>query len=83
MSDLPYICRWDRMGRKGERYAVPVRGTRNDRLVVFADGFRMVTPEGWGKRVEAIVLGDREGRSAIDQMNQIADRMVGKARFPL
>jgi hypothetical protein len=43
MNDLPYIYRWNRMGRKGERCAVTVRGTMNSCLVVFADGFRMVT----------------------------------------
>jgi hypothetical protein len=36
-------------------------------------------PEGWGKRVKVIVLGDREGGSGIDQLNQIADDlMAGK-----
>jgi hypothetical protein len=43
MDDLKYVYRWDRMGRKGERCAVPVRGTMNSCLVVFADGFSMVT----------------------------------------
>jgi hypothetical protein len=38
------------------------------------------SPEGWGKRVEVTVLGDREEGSGIDQMNQIADRMAMKPR---
>ncbi|WP_213287562.1 hypothetical protein [Bradyrhizobium sp. sGM-13] len=40
---LPYVYRWDRMGRKGQPCAVPVRGTMNSCLVVFEDGFSMVT----------------------------------------
>jgi hypothetical protein len=43
MDDLKYVYRWNRMGRKGERCAVPVRGTMNSCLVVFADGYSMVT----------------------------------------
>jgi hypothetical protein len=38
------------------------------------------SPEGWGKRVEVTVLGDREEGSGIDQMNQIAGRMAMKPR---
>jgi hypothetical protein len=40
---LPYVYRWDRQGRKGQRCAVPVRGSMNSCLVVFADGYAMVT----------------------------------------
>lgn len=38
-----YVYRWDRHGRKGQACDVPVRGARNSCLVVFADGFKMVT----------------------------------------
>jgi hypothetical protein len=50
MNDLPYIYRWNRMGRKGERCAVTARGTMNSCLVVFADGYRMVTSRNALKR---------------------------------
>lgn len=40
---FPYVYRWDRMGRKGQRCRVLVRGTRNSRLVEFEDGHRAVT----------------------------------------
>lgn len=40
---FPYVYRWNRNGRKGQRCAVPVRGTFNSCLVVFADGYKMVT----------------------------------------
>lgn len=49
-SDLPYIFRWDRQGRKGQRCAVTARSRRgkgfhnfNSIRVVFADGFTMIT----------------------------------------
>jgi len=38
-----YIYRWDRQGRKGQFCAVTARGTMNSCLVVFEDGYRMVT----------------------------------------
>lgn len=40
---LPYIYRWDRHGRKGQPCNVTARGTMNSCLVVFEDGYRMVT----------------------------------------
>lgn len=43
IADYPYIYRWDRHGRKGQFCKVPVRGTMNSCLVVFEDGYRMVT----------------------------------------
>jgi hypothetical protein len=52
MSDLLYIYRWNRMGRKGERCAVTARGTMNSCLVVFADGFRMVTSRNAIRKAE-------------------------------
>jgi hypothetical protein len=42
-DDLPYIYRWDRHGRKGQRCRVLARGAMNSCLVEFADGFQMVT----------------------------------------
>lgn len=43
MSDRLYIYRWNRHGRKGQRCRVTARGTMNSCLVVFDDGYRMVT----------------------------------------
>lgn len=40
---FPYIYFWNRMGRKGQRCRVLVRGSRNSRLVEFEDGYRAVT----------------------------------------
>jgi hypothetical protein len=42
-TDLPYVYRWSREGRKGQTCRVLVRGKQNSCLVEFADGFRMVT----------------------------------------
>jgi hypothetical protein len=39
----PYLYRWDRQGRKGQRCRVIARGKMNSALVEFADGYRMVT----------------------------------------
>lgn len=50
MMDLPYIYRWDRCGRKGQRCTVTARGKMNSCLVVFADGFSMVTSRNAVKR---------------------------------
>lgn len=43
MADFPYIFRWDRHGRKGQRCAVTARGKMNSIRVVFEDGFQMIT----------------------------------------
>ncbi|MCA1458035.1 hypothetical protein I6F35_33420 [Bradyrhizobium sp. BRP22] len=40
---FPYVYRWHRMGRKGQRCAVLARGTMNSCLVKFEDGFTAVT----------------------------------------
>lgn len=40
---FPYIYRWDRKDRKGQRCLVTARGKMNSCLVVFEDGYRMVT----------------------------------------
>jgi hypothetical protein len=39
----PYLYRWNRQGRKGQRCRVIARGKMNSALVEFADGYRMVT----------------------------------------
>lgn len=41
--DLPYIFRWNRQGRKGQRCKLLARGKMNSICVEFADGFRMIT----------------------------------------
>ena len=38
-----YVYRWNRQGRKGYVCRVLARGAMNSCLVVFADGFKMVT----------------------------------------
>lgn len=43
MTGFSYVYRWDRQGRKGQPCAVLARGTMNSCLVVFADGYKMVT----------------------------------------
>ena len=40
---FPYIYRWNRCGRKGQRCMVTARGTLNSCRVVFEDGFVMIT----------------------------------------
>ena len=39
----PYVYRWDRCGRKGQRCAVRARGKMNSCEVVFVDGWSMIT----------------------------------------
>jgi hypothetical protein len=39
----PYVYTWNRMGRKGQRCAVLVRGKMNSCSVEFEDGFQAVT----------------------------------------
>lgn len=43
VTELPYIYRWDRHGRKGQLCEVTTRGTKNSICVRFADGYSMVT----------------------------------------
>jgi hypothetical protein len=43
VSDLPYIYRWNRQGRKGQRCKLLARGKMNSICVEFADGYRMIT----------------------------------------
>ena len=40
---FPYVYRWDRCERKGQRCKVTARGKMNSCCVEFDDGFRMVT----------------------------------------
>lgn len=43
MSRWPYIYRWDRQGRKGQRCNVTARGKMNSCRVEFPDGYVMIT----------------------------------------
>lgn len=43
MTALPYVYRWNRQGRKGQRCEVIARGTMNSCCVRFADGYTMIT----------------------------------------
>ena len=43
VADFPYIYRWNRQGRKGQACRLLVRSTFNSCLLVFVDGFKMVT----------------------------------------
>ena len=47
---MAYIYRWDRQGRKGQPCNVLARGSMNSCLVVFEDGYRMVTSRNALKR---------------------------------
>lgn len=60
-TDLPYIYRWDRQGRRGQPCRVLARGTMNSCLVEFADGYRMVTSRNAIRRKKASE-GDSRGR---------------------
>jgi hypothetical protein len=44
-TDLPYIYRWNREGRKEQPCRLLVRGKMNSFLGEFPDGHRMVTSE--------------------------------------
>ncbi|KAF0137367.1 MAG: hypothetical protein FD152_542 [Xanthobacteraceae bacterium] len=41
--EYPYVYRWNRQDRKGQRCAVTARGTMNSCRVEFPDGYRMIT----------------------------------------
>lgn len=44
LTGLPYVYRWDRQGRKGQRCAVTARAkVMNSIRVEFEDGFTMIT----------------------------------------
>jgi hypothetical protein len=42
-GEYPYVYRWNRCGRKGERCKVTARGTLNSCRVEFADGGVIIT----------------------------------------
>lgn len=55
MADtLPYRYAWNRCGRKGQLCRVAARGTMNSALVIFADGFGMVTSRNALRRADAL-----------------------------
>jgi hypothetical protein len=43
VADWPYIFRWNRLGRKGQRCKVTARGRMNSCRVVFEDGYTVIT----------------------------------------
>ena len=43
LEAFPYVYRWNRCGRKGQRCAVTARGKMNSARVEFPDGFVMIT----------------------------------------
>lgn len=49
-----YLYRWNRQGRKGQVCCVTARGTMNSCLVVFEDGYSMVTSRNAIKKVEPL-----------------------------
>ena len=51
VSDFPYVYYWNRMGRKGQRCAVLVRGKMNSILVIFEDGYTAVTSRNAVRKV--------------------------------
>ena len=51
-SDFPYIYRWDRCGRKGQRCKVTARGSLNSARVEFLDGGVLITSRNALKRAE-------------------------------
>jgi hypothetical protein len=43
MRDFTYVYRWNRQGRKGQLCRLLLRGKMNSILVMFPDGYTMVT----------------------------------------
>ena len=43
MNPYPYVYRWNRMGRKGQRCRIMARGGMNSVCIEFEDGFRAVS----------------------------------------
>ena len=41
--EYPYVYFWNRMGRKGQRCRLLVRGKFNSCLLEFEDGYRAIT----------------------------------------
>lgn len=52
LRDWPYIYRWNRFGRKGQRCKVTARGTMNSCRVEFEDGFKMITSRNAIRKVK-------------------------------
>ena len=48
--EFPYIYRWNRQGRTGQRCHLLCRGTMNSCLLEFEDGYQMVTSRNALKR---------------------------------
>ena len=42
-NGIDYVFRWDRLGRKGQRCRVTVRGAMNSCRLVFDDGHTIIT----------------------------------------
>ena len=43
LSHMPYVFRWNRLGRKGQPCNVTARGKMNSCRVEFVDGFKIIT----------------------------------------
>ena len=54
MSDFPYLYFWNRMGRKGQRCRVIVRGKMNSAWIQFEDGFEAVTSRNALRKVQLV-----------------------------
>lgn len=52
MDDFPYVYRWNRMGRKGQRCRVTARGTMNSCRVEFEDGYTAITSRNAVRRAK-------------------------------
>lgn len=50
---FPYLFRWDRCGRKGQRCRVFARGKMNTIGLEFEDGFKMITSGNALRKAEA------------------------------
>lgn len=49
----PYVYRWNRQDRKGQRCAMTARGTMNSCRVEFPDGYRMITSRNALRKAKA------------------------------
>ena len=49
---FPYLYFWNRMGRKGQRCRVIVRGKMNSAWIQFEDGFEAVTSRNALRKVQ-------------------------------
>ncbi|RVK75457.1 hypothetical protein CN154_15250 [Sinorhizobium meliloti] len=73
-APLPYIFRWDRQGRKGKPCEVLIWSkAMNSCLVMFADGYTMVTSRNAIRRnreVAASDMSDQTGSEKSDVMSE-------------